>query len=128
MLLFRLTKGRRERHRPRTSVAAMIKRELERRSAHRRARRLARRRAEGNNIAMNDLRGRSDKPGSQAFPTEGAVPSEADGSQSRPAEMDANGTHVAPRLPPPALAPDINPLNEPSAIGGFWYNANSGSF
>ena len=126
ILLVRMTRGRRERHRPRNSIAAMIKRELERRSAHCRARRFARRQAESNNIAMNELRGRSDdKSGSQVPPTEGTVPSEADGSQARPAEMDA---HVAPRIPPPAVAPDNNPLSEPPATGGFWYNANLGSF
>ncbi|KAF6227981.1 hypothetical protein HO133_007709 [Letharia lupina] len=90
-------------------------------------------------VEMNDRRGGSDKSDPRAQPTEGVIPTEIEGSHLRaevegspvgPVEMDANQTHVAPTSPPPyanAVAPDNNPLHEPSATPGSWYAPNMGN-
>ena len=85
----------------------------------------------------------TDQSGSQAQPTErGVIPTEVEGSEAAgevegspvgPIEMDANQTHVAPTNPPPDgtatpdVAPDNNPLREPTATPGSWYDPNLGN-
>lgn len=97
-------------------------------------------------IASRDSNGRregTDEFGSQAQLTEsGVIPTEVEGSEAAgevegspvgPVEMDANQTRVASSNPPPDgtatpdVTPDNNPLREPPAMPGSWYDPNLGS-
>lgn len=81
-------------------------------------------------VALNNRREGTDKSGPQAQPPTEGVTTEVQGSPVGPVEMDANQTHVTPADPPPYgtatpdVAPDNNPLREPSATPGSWYSPN----
>lgn len=100
-----------------------------------------RRRPHTDVIPMGNHREGSDKSDSRR-PADGVAATEVDGSQVGgeaegspvgPMEMDANQTHVGPVNTPPSgiaapnIAPDNNPLHEPRATPGSWYDPNLGN-